>query len=93
MKRYFLAIASIAALVLALTFPVAVPAAPPAPQPHPAAAAPERHPEIHDAIAALRSSREHLQHANHDFGGHRVEAIRSIDEALRQLQLCLEFDK
>jgi len=91
MKRYLAGIPSIAALVLVLTFPVAVPAAPPTPQPHPAA--PERHPEIHDAIASLRNAREHLQHADHDFGGHRVEAIRAIDESLHQLQLCLQFDK
>jgi hypothetical protein len=34
-----------------------------------------------------------MEHAAHDFGGHRVEAIKATDEAIRQLQDCLKFDK
>jgi hypothetical protein len=65
-----------------------------APQPAAApAAAPEPHPEIREAIASLRNAKGHLEHAAHDFGGHRVEAIKAIDESLRQLQDCLKFDK
>jgi hypothetical protein len=56
-------------------------------------AADEPHPEIRDAIGALERARDHLQHARHDFGGHRVEAIRAINEALRQLHMALEFDR
>lgn len=95
MKRWILSLIEAVALVLALTFPVAVPAAPPAPKPQPRAAAPaaEPHPEIRDAIASLRRAREHLDHAAHDFGGHRVDAIKSIDEAIHQLQICLQYDK
>jgi hypothetical protein len=70
----------------------AVPAAAPQPNAEPAAS-PEPHPEIRDAIAALRRAKEHLQMGAHDFGGHRVEAIKATDEALRQLDLCLKFDK
>ena len=82
-------------LILALTFPVAAPAAPPSPTPKPAPAgtpAAEPHPEIRDAIASLRRAREHLQHAAHDFGGHRAEALRATDEAIRQLEICLKYD-
>jgi hypothetical protein len=57
------------------------------------AALPEPHPEIREAIGALRRAKEHMEHAAHDFGGHRVEAIKATDEAIRQLQDCLKFDK
>ena len=51
----------------------------------------ERHPEIDDALRALHAAKDHLEHAAHDFGGHRVEAIRAIDEAERQLRVCLQY--
>lgn len=70
----------------------AVPAATPQPAASPAAL-PEPHPEIREAIASLRRAKDHLEHAAHDFGGHRVEAIKATDEAIRQLQDCLKFDK
>lgn len=59
----------------------------------PAAAPAEPHPQIKDALAALRHAKEHMEHAAHDFGGHRVEALRATDEAIKQLELCLKFDK
>ena len=59
----------------------------------PAPAPPEEHPQIRAALAALRNSKEHLEHAADDFGGHRVEAIHAIDEAIRQLEICLKYDK
>ena len=70
-------------------------AAAPAPAPAPAAAVPappQRHPEIHDAIAALRNARSHLEHARHDFGGHKADAIGAIDNAIHQLEICLKYD-
>lgn len=70
----------------------AVPAAVPQPAAAPAAL-PEPHPEIREAIESLRRAKEHLEHAAHDFGGHRVEAIKAIDESLHQLQDCLKYDK
>jgi hypothetical protein len=96
MKHWIGSSAAVATLVLMLCLPVAVPAAPApkAPQPRPAAApAPEPHPEIRQAIAALRRARAHLNNAAHDFGGHRVEAIKATDEAIRQLQICLQYDR
>jgi hypothetical protein len=50
-----------------------------------------RHPEIEDALRALAAAKEHLRHAAHDFGGHRVDAIRAIDEADRQLRICMQY--
>lgn len=70
----------------------AAPAAVPQPAAAPAAL-PEPHPEIREAIESLRRAKEHLEHAAHDFGGHRVEAIKAIDESLHQLQDCLKYDK
>ena len=34
-----------------------------------------------------------MDRSAHDFGGHRVEALKATDEALRQLQICLKYDK
>jgi hypothetical protein len=60
----------------------------------PAGATPEEpHPQIREALAALRHAKEHMEHAAHDFGGHRVEALKATDEAIRQLEICLKYDK
>jgi len=53
----------------------------------------EPHPEIQAAIRSLEHAKDHLNHAAHDFGGHRVEAIGAIDAALRQLHICMDYDK
>ncbi|HKW41122.1 MAG TPA: hypothetical protein VJN39_07730 [Gemmatimonadales bacterium] len=53
----------------------------------------EPHPQIMAAIRALEAARLHLKNAAHDFGGHRVKAIRAVDAALVQLKLALEYDK
>lgn len=79
MKTRLMSLFAVIALVLALS-----PASP---------AAGERHPQIRAAMRSLENAKDHLQHAAHDFGGHRVEAIRAIDEAHHQLELCLQFDK
>jgi len=34
-----------------------------------------------------------MQHAAHDFGGHREDALKACDEAIRQLNLALQYDK
>lgn len=57
------------------------------------ASAAERHPAINAAIDALAKARFDLQHAAHDFGGHRVKAIEATDAALEQLKICLRYDK
>jgi hypothetical protein len=58
-----------------------------------AASAEEHHPRIRKALDALRYAREDLEHAAHDFGGHRVDAIRAIDDAISQLKLALQYDR
>jgi hypothetical protein len=96
MKHQILSSFALLALICALIFPAAAPAAPPAGNSHAAAAAApaaEPHPEIRDAIASLRRAKEHMEHAAHDFGGHRVEALKAADEAIHQLEICLKYDK
>jgi len=68
-----------AVVLLALAFPMNSPAVP-------------RHPEIQEAIAALRRAKDHMEHAAHDFGGHRVEALRATDEAIHQLEICMKYE-
>ena len=104
MKIKVLALLALSALAVVLCFSAATPAAPkspapaaiPAANPQPAAtpaATPEPHPEIREALGALRRAKEHMEHAAHDFGGHRVEALKATDDAIRQLEMCLKFDK
>lgn len=78
-------------LVAATLSGAARPAAPAAPVA--AMSYAEPHPEINAAIRSLERAKLHLQKAAHDFGGHRVEAIRAIDGALEQLKLALQYDK
>ena len=53
----------------------------------------ERHPHIRAAINELEQAKRELQTAAHDFGGHRVQAIRAIDEAIKQLREALAYAK
>jgi hypothetical protein len=57
------------------------------------AAGREGHPNIRRAINALRTARNDLEHADHDFGGHRAEAMQAIDRAIEQLEVALRFDR
>ena len=50
-----------------------------------------RHPRIAKAIEALEDARAYMREAAHDFGGHRVEAMRATDEAIRQLRLAITY--
>jgi hypothetical protein len=49
------------------------------------------HPRIAAAIAAIKDARAYMQAAPHDFGGHKAEAIRASDEAIRQLNFALAY--
>ncbi len=59
----------------------------------PVSSARERHPEIRRAITALENAKTYLRHANHDFGGHSVDAIKACDAAIEQLRLAIRYDK
>jgi hypothetical protein len=51
----------------------------------------EFHPQIARAIDALRDARAYMMNARHDFGGHRADAIRATDEAIRQLNFAFAY--
>lgn len=53
----------------------------------------ERHPAIRRAITSLEEAKRDLQRADHDFGGHRKEALEQCDRAIAQLRLALQYDK
>ncbi len=83
-------------LTLALTAAAAGPKAPAgaavAPA-SPAAVAPAPmppHPRVHDAIEELRHAREHMEHADGEFHGHRAKAIEHIDAAIHEAEICMQ---
>lgn len=41
--------------------------------------------EVHAAIHTLERAKLALQHASHEFGGHRTGALRAVDDALNEL--------
>jgi hypothetical protein len=53
----------------------------------------ERHPRIRAAIRELREAKRDLEKADHDFGGHRVAAIKAVDHAIEQLEKALKYDR
>ena len=53
----------------------------------------ERHPHIRAAIRELREAKRDLKEADHDFGGHRKDAIKAVDHAIEQLERALQFDR
>jgi hypothetical protein len=48
------------------------------------------HPRIRAAINALVAAEKELNAAPHDFDGHRADAVKAIDKALEQLNLCMK---
>ena len=75
--------------------PNPAPQTPPAPAPDNKApkGEPEKHPRLQRAIEELRDVKKHLEKAPHDFGGHKADAIKSVTEAIKQLELAVKFDK
>jgi hypothetical protein len=50
----------------------------------------QSHPRIRAAIDALVAAETELKAAPHDFDGHRVDALKAIDKALDQLNICMK---
>lgn len=96
-KIGFLSLVITAGLMLTLAFPAAAagpkaPTTPVAAAPaSPAAASPAPtppHPRVHEAIDAMRNAKEHLQHAEGEFHGHRAKAIEHLDAAIHEAEEC-----
>ena len=51
------------------------------------------HPQIHMAMRGLSMAARHLEHAEHDFGGHRAKALALVKQAEGELQQALEYAK
>ena len=51
----------------------------------------EFHPRLVRAIESLRDAKAYMEEAPHDFGGHKREAIRACDEAIRQLEIARAY--
>ena len=67
-----------------------MPPAPPMTRPHPRG---ERHPEIRRALRNLQQAKGNLQHATHDFSGHREQALDLVQKAIDQCQQALRDDR
>jgi hypothetical protein len=82
-------------IVLAITFPAGAQQNAPTSNflPQVPGAHHEQHPHIRAAIRELQEAKQELQTADHDFGGHREEALKACTEAIRQLQQALQYDK
>lgn len=53
----------------------------------------EAHPELHAAMASLERAKKDLEKASNDYGGHKAEAIKAVDEAMKHLKLAEAYDK
>lgn len=53
----------------------------------------EQHPEIESAMNHLREAKQNLEHAAHDFGGHRASALKHVNEALDECRQAMSYDK
>ena len=106
MKKSFVVAVSALALFCALAVPTITrsvarasqPAVAPVASPVPAAvpapgAVPEPHPEMRAAIGALENAKRHLEHASHDFEGHRAKALEHTNQALEECRLALASDR
>ncbi len=49
------------------------------------------HEEMDAAIGSLREARMHLDKGGHEFGGHRVKAIRMADKAIAEIQASVDY--
>jgi hypothetical protein len=83
-----LAVAGVASFTLPSVFAQPTNTTPAVPHHHA-----ERHPAIRHAISALEAAKNDMQHASHDFGGHRAAALAECDKAIEQLREALKYDK
>ncbi len=88
----------LAGLVALVGFaPLAVPAAAQQSAPQPVVFArrmrAEKHPELRKALRRLEAAQDALQHAAHDFDGHREKALDLTQQAIAQVKMALASDK
>jgi len=67
-----------------------VPGSQPAPAPQPQI---DHHPEIHAAMEKIKHAKEDIDHASHDYGGHKEKAKRLLDAAQEELRQGVEYSE
>lgn len=55
-----------------------------------AAPVPPPHPRVEHALEALHSAKDHMEHAEGEFHGHRAKAIEHIDGAIHEAEICMQ---
>jgi hypothetical protein len=50
-----------------------------------------KHPEMAAAIQHLREAKSNLEHAAHDFGGHRAKALEHVNQALAECNEAMNY--
>jgi hypothetical protein len=50
-----------------------------------------KNPQLEDALHDLHAAKDHIEQVQHDFDGHRTLALKAIDEAYHQLEICLQY--
>lgn len=50
-----------------------------------------KHPRIANAVRALEGAIEYMEHAPHDFGGHKAQAIADSRKAVQQLREAMQY--
>jgi hypothetical protein len=55
-----------------------------------AAAPPPPHPRVEHALEALHSAKDHMEHADGEFHGHRAKAVEHIDAAIHEAEICMQ---
>jgi FlaG/FlaF family flagellin (archaellin) len=49
-------------------------------------------PHMHAALESLKQAKTHLEQAEHDKGGHRDKAIKSVDAAIKHVEAGMKYD-
>ena len=49
------------------------------------------HPHLRHSLHEMREARTQLKDTRHNFGGHRDKAIHDLDEAIYQIEKCIEY--
>ena len=49
----------------------------------------KHHHHLHHAVHELHAAHKHLKEAKHDFGGHRENALRDVNHAIRDINALL----
>jgi len=49
------------------------------------------HPHIREALEAMHAARHHMESAEPIFQGHREEAIKHLDAAIHEAEICMSM--